>query len=124
MKSKKIITMITVLTLFFGCKEEKNITICTLEFVYGINITLINADTSDAIIDDVKVVIKDGNYEEIITNIESSTPFFGAGERAGTYIVTITSNKYKTFISDPIIVEANECHVIPELKTFKLVPII
>ena len=122
MKPKKLIILITLLTIFLGCKEEENLTICTLEFVYGLNITLINANTSMPITDEVNVVIKDGNYEEVLTRLESDVPFLGAGERAGTYFLTITSNAYKTFISEPIIVEANECHVIPVVKTIQLEP--
>ncbi|MFK8060824.1 MAG: hypothetical protein AB8B78_12130 [Polaribacter sp.] len=123
MKSKTIIAIVSLVLLFNSCKEnEKDNIICTLEFIYGINITLIDVKTSKPISDNVKAVIKDGNYEEILEVIESNVPLLGAGERAGTYIVTITSDNYKTFVSEPIIVKANECHVIPEVKTFKLEP--
>ncbi|PQJ80094.1 hypothetical protein [Polaribacter porphyrae] len=120
MKSKKLIALFTYLIVFIGCKEQNNDIICTLEFVYGLNITLIDAETSKPIEGNVKVVIKDGNYEEVLQGVESGIPFFGAGERSGTYTITITSNNYKTFVSNPIVVTANECHVITVTKTFNL----
>jgi hypothetical protein len=123
MKSKKTIILVTILTIFLGCKEGKNSdTFCTLEFVYGLNINLIDANTSETITDDVNVIIKDGDYEEVLTNTESDTHFFGAGERPGTYTITITSNNYKTFISEPVVVTGDVCHVTTVAKTFELTP--
>lgn len=119
MKSTKIILLLTILSIFTSCNEENNEdVICTLEFVYGINITLIDAETKTDITENVKVVITDGNYEEILQG--GIGTFYGAGERAGTYTITITSDDYKTFVSEPIVVTANACHVIPVSKTFEL----
>jgi hypothetical protein len=122
MSFKKYVFVLAVIVCFFGCKEEDDITICTLQFVYGLNITLVEANSTNPATGEINATIKDGSYEEVLQNIESNVPFFGAGERRGTYILTITSDRYKTFVSAPILVTADECHVIPVTKTFELTP--
>lgn len=111
------------ISLLLSCEEQNEEPVtCTLEFVYGLHITLIDANTKESITDNITVVIKDGDYEEVLQTIESSTHFFGAGERSGTYTVTVTSDNYKTFVSEPILVTSNECHVKTVSKTFELEP--
>jgi len=46
--------------------------------------------------------------------IEDNNSFTGAGERAGTYTLTVVSPNYQTFTSEPITVLADQCHVITE----------
>ncbi|WP_397444780.1 hypothetical protein [Polaribacter sp. R77954] len=119
---KKRIIFITFLFFCFGCEEKGNEIVCTTEYVYGLHVTLLDASNSLPITDDVTVVIKDDNYEEVLQIIESNNSFFGAGERSGTYTITIISNSYITFVSEPITVTRNICHVIPVSKTIALTP--
>jgi hypothetical protein len=37
----------------------------------------------------------------------------GAGERAGTYAVTVTATGYAEWTTSGVVVTADECHVIP-----------
>ena len=118
MKPKFLLPIFILVLGFYSCKtdDDANDVICTLEYVYGLNVTLIDASNSNKIIDDVTVVSKDGSYEETLTaGIDS---FYGSGERAGTYTITITSDNYETYTSAPITVTADICHVIPQ--TFEL----
>lgn len=55
-------------------------------------------------------------------NMEGIDSFFGAGERAGNYIIEITSNDYQTYISEIIVIEEDECHVIPVALEVSLQP--
>ncbi|APY11095.1 hypothetical protein BWZ22_07495 [Seonamhaeicola sp. S2-3] len=123
MKSISLIALFTLHLSFTACKTDDtpNDIICTLEYVYGLNVTLIDATNSNKITEDITVVATDGNYEEILTlGVDS---FFGAGERAGTYTITITSANYQTYVSNPIELDANECHVIPKVIEITLQPI-
>ncbi len=95
---------------------------CTLEHVYGLNITLKNIETEEIITENITVIATDTNYEEELMVSPENTTFVGAGERAGTYIITVNSNDFETFISEPIILTSDECHVIPQAHTFYLVP--
>ncbi|WP_406685414.1 hypothetical protein N1F78_06725 [Seonamhaeicola sp. MEBiC1930] len=122
MKPKYIIVLFVLALNLTGCKsdDDMNGIVCTLEYVYGLNITLIDASNFNKITDDVTVVVTDGAYEETLTlGIDS---FYGAGERAGMYVITVTSSNYQTYVSDPIEVSADECHVIPEVMEFTLQP--
>lgn len=121
MASKKIIAIISFILLFNSCEENNDeIIICTLNYVYGLHINLVEKTTNNSITGTVNVVAKDGDYEEILENANPNDSFFGAGERKGTYVITITSNNYKTYISEPIVVTGDECHVTTVSKTFEL----
>lgn len=108
----KYIVLIFIIFLTTCIDDDREI-ICTEQFVYGLNITVKNADPNAIITEGITVTARDGNYEEVLVNMEGIDNFFGAGERAGNYIIEITSNDYQTYISDVISVSADECHVIP-----------
>ncbi|MCF7559688.1 hypothetical protein L3X39_03490 [Sabulilitoribacter multivorans] len=71
-------------------------------------------DTDAIITEGVTIEAIDGPHQETLVLSESSNSFYGAGERAGTYTLTITSLDYQTYVSDPIEVSRDECHVITE----------
>ncbi len=121
MKSIKLIALFTFICSFNSCKENntENI-ICTYNFVYGLAINFTEKTTANPINGNITIVAKDGNYEETLEISESNMSFYGAGERKGTYILTVTADNYKTFVSEPIIVTADECHVLTEKRTFEL----
>jgi len=121
MKSIKLIALFTLIFSFNSCKENKaeNI-ICTQNFVYGLAINLTEKTTVNPITGDVIIIAKNGNYEETLETSDPNLSFYGAGERKGTYVLTVTVDNYKTFVSEPIIVTGDECHVITEKRTFEL----
>ncbi|APZ45977.1 hypothetical protein BW723_06575 [Polaribacter reichenbachii] len=121
MKSKIIITLFSLILLINSCDENDNESIiCTHVFIHGLEINLIEKGTTNSVNGYVKIIIEDDDYEEILESSEPNNSFYGAGERKGTYTLTITSNNYKTFVSEPIIVIADECHVKTVSKTFEL----
>ena len=113
-----------IFLLFFltTCEKDDDGIICTTEFVYGLHITVKNANTNAIVVDGITVIARDGNYEEELININGSNNFIGAGERAGNYIIEITSNNFQTFTSETIVVGKDECHVIPEILEVLLQP--
>ncbi|WP_298555814.1 hypothetical protein [uncultured Algibacter sp.] len=122
MKTKLLIPFLSVLIIAtFSCKTSDDI-FCTDIFVYGLSITVKDANTDAVITENITIKATDGDYEETLMSIESSNAFVGAGERAGTYILTINATNYKDYITEPIKVSADECHVIPEAIEIMLQP--
>lgn len=103
------------------CENEDDQIVCTLQFVYGLNVVVLDATSGQPLVEGVLVKAVDGPYQEtleLIPGLEYS--FAGAGERAGTYIVTVTKAGYQTYTSIPIIVTRDVCHVIPQSLTVNL----
>jgi hypothetical protein len=126
MKTKIFILLLSCSVILNACKNDdnSNAQICTEIFVYGLNVTLKDANTNAIITEDVTITATDGTYQETLMTTESIESFFGAGEREGSYIITVNSDNYQTFISDPIVVALTEddCHVNPQVLEFLLLP--
>jgi len=103
-------------------KDDDGQIACTTEFVYGLSITVTDGITGNFVVNNISVTASDGGYFEELMSIEQFENFFGAGERPGTYIIQIVAEGYEEFTSEPIQVGANECHVIPEVRTFEIQP--
>ena len=121
---KKLILFLLFSTLFFtsSCDDnDDNQIFCTDQFVYGLNVIVLDAVTGNPIFQDIEVKAVDGAYQEILELVPGlEYAFVGAGERAGTYVVTITKAGYQTYTSAPIILTRDECHVIPQSLTVNL----
>jgi predicted nucleic acid-binding Zn-ribbon protein len=115
--------MLLALFLFTQCNEDKDPIFCTEEFVYGLNITVKDANTSSFITENITIIVRDGEYEEQLMTFEGNDNFLGAGERPGSYVLEITAEGYDSYTSEIIQVESDECHVIPEVLEILLLPI-
>lgn len=117
MKTKLLIVLSIISVCFSNCKDDDNFNPinCTTVYIYGLNITLKDVSNNSIITNNINIIATDGVYQETLTRIENSDYFIGAGERAGTYILTITSPDYDTYTSESIIVSADDCHVITEV---------
>lgn len=104
------------------CENAPGDIACTEQFVYGLNITVKDANTSNIIIENITVIAQEGEYEETLMNIDGANNFIGAGERSGSYIIQVTGINYQDFTSEMIVVDADECHVIPEILEILLQP--
>ncbi len=87
---------------------------CTAQFVYGLTVRVTDADTGESIID-ATITLTNGGYTEIM---ESFGPgeYVGAGERAGTYSMTIEADGYGVLAVEDIVIESDVCHVIPQSR--------
>ena len=104
-----------------SCEDADDQIVCTTQFVYGLNVIVLDASTGNPIFQDIEVKAVDGTYQEILELVPGlEYAFVGAGERAGTYVVTITKAGYQTYTSAPIILTRNECRVIPQSLTVNL----
>ncbi len=108
----------------FACKSsDDDGVICTLEARAGLNVTVRDAQSNNYLGQGITVVATDGAYSETLAYMDGIIPSFaGAWERKGTYVLTVSSPGYITFVSDAITVTADECHVIPQQVEINLQP--
>ena len=114
--------MLLALFLFTQCNEDKEPVFCTEEFVYGLSVTVKDANTGSIIIENITIIARDGDYEEQLMTFEGANNFFGAGERPGNYILEVTAEGYENYTSEVIEISSDECHVIPEIVEILLQP--
>jgi hypothetical protein len=121
---KKIILLLAPLTLLLSAScdnSNQNQIVCTQQFVYGLNIIVLDATTGNPIFQDIEVKAVDGTHEELLELVPGlEYAFAGAGERIGSYTITVTKASYQTYTSDPITVTRDDCHVIPQSLTINL----
>lgn len=104
-----------------SCEDTDDRIVCTTQFVYGLNVIVLDSSTGNPIFQDIEVKAVDGTYQEILELVPGlEYAFVGAGERAGTYVVTITKAGYQSYTSAPIVLTRDECHVIPQSLTVNL----
>ena len=113
--------LMTLLTLA-GCLAENAIepVMCTKEFVYGLHTTIRDAATNQAIAQEAILTLQDGSYEEVVTDSWDGLTLVGAGERPGTYTVTVERSAYLTWSVSGLEITADECHVIPVSLAIRL----
>lgn len=83
--------------------------VCTLEFAYGLSATVKHASTGVAI-DNAVLTLRDGDYVEVMQLLPTGS-YAGAGERPGTYDLTIEVPGVATDTISGIEVTSDECHV-------------
>lgn len=84
---------------------------CTMQFVYGISATVIDSATGANITPGSYMIVREGSY---VDSVSAMGEFLSAaGERAGTYSVTIGRPGYSTFRRAGVVVTRDECHVHP-----------
>jgi hypothetical protein len=94
--------------------------VCTLDFIHGIQLTV--KSVSGVPIDDAIVTISDGSYVEQLISSGNGV-FVGAGEREGTYSLSVSRAAYYPVTLDGILVSKDTCHVIPSSYEVTLNPI-
>ena len=122
---KKIILFLSIVAI--SCNNDDNAnngeTNCTEQFVYGLHVSVKNAVTNETLREGVLVKATDGSYVETLqTEDNGSGVFVGAGERAGSYILTVSKDGYENFTSEVITLKRDECHVISKEVTVELQP--
>lgn len=106
--------------LLGACDDDLGL-VCTTEFVYGLNLTVLDGQGGPAAQGATGIAI-DGAYSETLMVLEPET-MVGAGERAGTYDITVTKPGYVTWSADDVTVTENECHVNPVTLQANLIPV-
>jgi len=116
---------IAALTLMVGCYGggPSEPIVCTDQFVYGLTVAVRDQVTTLPKADDATLTLREGAYEEIVTDSWDGTTLSGAGERAGTYSVTVEHAGYESWTRAGVEITADECHVIPVSLTAELIPV-
>jgi hypothetical protein len=111
---KKFLLFLALLPLA-ACSDDDTSDPCTTVYVPGLQVTV--QEGSNIITDGITVVAVDGDYIEELVQVGSTNYYEGAHERPGTYTITVTGEGYTPYVSEPITVEADECHVITQETT-------
>lgn len=114
-----------LLVLLAGCYQGGTVepVLCTKQFVYGLTVTVVDQSTSNPIAAAATMTLRDGSYEEVVTDSWDGSTLSGAGERPGTYTITIDHPGYETWTRVGVEISADECHVIPVTLTAELTPL-
>lgn len=100
-----------------GCGSTDPV-VCTTEFVYGVSVEVFTADGAPAATG-LAGLLEEGAHREQME--VRGNMLLGAGERAGTYDVTVTAPGHLPWVRRNVEVTADECHVIPVELTARLV---
>jgi hypothetical protein len=99
--------------------------VCTALFAYGLSVTVQDSVTGLPAAAGATVVARDGAYADstsVPANGANNTSVGLAGERAGTYSITVRKAAYQTWSKSGVQVTKDVCHVIPVQVTAKLQP--
>ena len=122
---KKLSFLLLGLLLLVSClgdDDGKGEIICTDELVFGLRITVVD-DTTSALLLEVNIQAADGDYTETLEeSLDMPGVYFGAAERVGTYVLTLSREGYQSVTETDVIVAEDECHVIPETLTVRMAP--
>lgn len=97
---------------------------CTMQYVYGVSVNVTDARTGQPI-NNAVVTITDGGYSETLQSYsyDSDGTYVGAGERPGTYVMTVTAPGYPSPFPQTFTLGFDGCHVIPQSFNVALQPI-
>jgi hypothetical protein len=98
---------------------------CTDNFVWGIQVEVQDSVTSAPSASGAEVIARDGAYADTASYPPNrpdldDLPLVGAGERAGTYTVTVRKSGFLDWERSDVVVTADECHVRPVALTARL----
>ena len=125
MKTLSALAMIVVALL--GCSSSPIDAVCTLEFRYGLVVYVNDSLTNTPVASGSSLVARDGSYKDSVAYPAgrpelNALPLVSAGERAGTYQVTVTKPGNIPWSMNNVRVTANQCHVNEVKLTARLVP--
>lgn len=93
---------------------------CTTEFVYGIAVTVIDAETRAPVTEGLSgVTVEDGLTSEMDV---AANVLLGAGENEGIHAVVITATGYDLWTRNGVRVQGGPCHVTTVELTAPLTP--
>lgn len=102
-----------------GCVDTQA---CTTLYAFGVSATVRNARTGEPIAG-ATLVLADGAYRETMMPIGPPGSYAGAGERPGTYTLTVTAQGFQPAPPRSIVVTGDECHVRGQAVAIDLTPL-
>lgn len=113
--ARRIGAVVSILLLAAACQPlppNGGGAVCTMQFVYGISATVTDAATGADITPGSSLIVREGTYVDSVAAGPGSF-LAAAGERAGTYEVTVRRSGYHPFSRSGVVVTRDECHVHP-----------
>ncbi|HJQ12600.1 MAG TPA: hypothetical protein VJ840_16325 [Gemmatimonadaceae bacterium] len=117
---------ILIAVLFSGCSNSIE-TACTQEFRPGLIVYVNDSLTNTPGASGASLVARDGSFKDSVAypsgrpDLDAS-PLYSAGERPGTYQITVTKTGNLPWSMNNVRVTANQCHVNQVTLTARLVP--
>ena len=98
-----------------------------MEFRYGLSVYVKDSLTGTAIASGASLVVRDGAFKDSVSHPSgrpelNALPLLTAGERAGTYQISVSKARLPTVVTKQRRITANECHVNPVSVTALLQP--
>jgi hypothetical protein len=89
--------------------------VCTEQAVSGLTVQVRDSVTNQPLGSGSIVTARDGAYSETLASYAAGDEliFYGAVERAGSYLVTVTHPGYQPWQHADVTVSSGSCHVIP-----------
>jgi hypothetical protein len=84
--------------------------VCTAQFVPGIVVEVLDSATRASLVQDARGAAQDGAFIDSLRPL-SPTTFQAAGERPGTYTVTVVHPGYIDWVRPDVQVRLGVCHV-------------
>ncbi len=111
MRALLAVSLITGLP-FATCIDLGPGRVCTTQFVYGVSVHVVD-DATGAPIDNAVLTLTDGDYTEVMQMFPTGDgDYVGAGERPGTYTLTIEVPGVASTTVPDLEVGFDGCHVI------------
>ena len=120
----RVLAIAPVAALVSACPEDiVGGTVCTADFRFGINVTVVDSVTNTAPAS-ATLIARSGAYVDSVGPVQAQ-PSFGivlptAGERAGTYDLTVRSTGYRDWTKTGVTVTKGVCHVDQQAFTARL----
>jgi len=116
----KKLAFLFLIALFAACSDDDKTEPCTTEFVAGLRVDVLFGVTPVG--EGITVTATDGDYIEELVYTETTFEYEGAYERPGTYTITVTGDGYQPYVSEPITVTEDACHVQTQEVSISLAP--
>ena len=78
-----------------------------------VSVQVVDAASGTALAEGSTMTLRDGDYVETTSESFDGRTLVGAGERAGTYIITVAREGYHSWVLTDVEVTEDECHVDP-----------
>ena len=109
------VTLLLLILFIASCEDPVvPVPICSDEYRYGLEIRVVDKETGGPTGLGAWAVVTDGEYEELAL-CEDRGPLgvaaLAAGERAGTYTISIEAEGYLEWRREGVRVTADRCHV-------------
>jgi hypothetical protein len=89
--------------------------VCTQEFRPGLAVYVKDSVTRAGVASGASLVVREGSYKDSVAGLNSpdqdNSPLYAAGERSGTYQVTVSKPGYAAWLQSNVRVTSNVCHV-------------